>query len=121
MRLRDIGVYFLLMLGTAEAFADPGGFLRDGRETVRAFFTQNTVIEHLDQRADSQPQPDHRQTRGATLQDSSGYSAQNEPNAGANSSLDSGRRQAARLTPEERRALRRQIDEAGHDIYSPKR
>lgn len=29
-----------------------------------------------------------------------------------------GSRKSARMTPEERRALRQQIDEAGHDIYS---
>lgn len=30
-------------------------------------------------------------------------------------------RQAGRLSPDERRALRRQIDEAGRDIYAPRR
>lgn len=118
MRLRYIAVSILLLIGAADTFAEPGGLLRDGRETVRAFFMQSTVME----RAESQlsPQSDRRQTRGVSMQDSSGYSAQSEPNSGSNSSSE-GRRQPARLTPEERRALRRQIDEAGHDIYSPKR
>jgi len=30
-------------------------------------------------------------------------------------------RRDARLSPDERRALRRQIDEAGRDIYAPRR
>jgi hypothetical protein len=34
---------------------------------------------------------------------------------------DNARRQASRLSPEERRTLRRQINEAGQDIYIPRR
>ncbi|WP_241672989.1 hypothetical protein [Lacisediminimonas profundi] len=34
---------------------------------------------------------------------------------------DNARRQAGRLSPEERRNLRRQINEAGQDIYIPRR
>ncbi len=30
-------------------------------------------------------------------------------------------RRVSRLSPEERRALRQQINEAGHDLYQPKR
>jgi hypothetical protein len=32
-----------------------------------------------------------------------------------------GNRRQGRMSPEERRALRRQINEAGHDIYAPRR
>jgi hypothetical protein len=34
---------------------------------------------------------------------------------------ENARRQAARMSPEERRNLRRQINEAGQDIYTPRR
>jgi hypothetical protein len=34
---------------------------------------------------------------------------------------DNSRKQQSRMTPEERRALRRQINEAGQDVYAPRR
>jgi hypothetical protein len=51
-----------------------------------------------------------------TLPDTSGYGTLNDN--GMNSADNS--RRAGRMSPEERRALRRQIDEAGHDLYPPK-
>lgn len=123
MRPSNIGVSLLLILGAAQAAAQPGGYLHDGRETVRAFFTQNATVDRGDSRAEAQlrVQPERRQARETGLTDSSGYSASGEVNSASNSASDNGRRQPGRLTPEERRALRRQIDEANHDIYAPKR
>jgi hypothetical protein len=51
------------------------------------------------------------------LPDTSGYGGQME---GSSNASDYPRRQG-RMTAEERRALRRQIDEVGHDLYAPRR
>ncbi len=122
MRFKHIGVSLLLILDAAHALAEPGAYRRDGRDTVRAYFLQNTTVERGEQRNEQQSQRPSERFRGreSGLPDSSGYSAPGEPNSSSNSSSELNRRQG-RLTPEERRALRRQIDEAGHDIYSPKR
>lgn len=62
-------------------------------------------------------QPDARRLPGFAFPDGSGYGTQSD---NSSASADNFRR-SGRLTPEERRALRRQIDEVGHDIYAPKR
>jgi hypothetical protein len=114
--LKQISVSFLFILATADAFADPSG----NREFVRAFQLQKVAVERGDQRNDPRiPAPDERHRGGEFgRQDTSGFENQgdNQPN----NANDNSRRQG-KMSPEERRALRRQIDEAGHDIYRPKR
>ena len=44
-----------------------------------------------------------------------------EPEQNANQFPGQARQPGSRMTPEERRAMRRQINDAGHDIYSPQR
>jgi hypothetical protein len=44
-----------------------------------------------------------------------------QPNAGRQGEQGADNRRPGRMSPEERRALRRQINEAGHDIYQPRR
>jgi hypothetical protein len=118
--LKQISVSILFILTSVEAFADPRGNRRDDREFVRAFQLQKIAVERGDQRND-QPRiaaPDERRSGEFGRQDSSGFGNQvdNQPN----NANDNSRKQG-RMSPEERRALRRQIDEAGHDIYRPKR
>jgi hypothetical protein len=43
------------------------------------------------------------------------------PQEGRSGGQEEGEHRHPRLSPEERRALRQQINEAGHDIYQPKR
>ncbi|MGH8808957.1 MAG: hypothetical protein ACREX0_13870 [Noviherbaspirillum sp.] len=116
MRLKQIGVSLLLILGAANAFAAPAAFRHDGRDAVRAYQVQGMAMDRHDPRNQPQmPQQNERRRREFAPPDSSGSGAQGDPQ-----SFDNGRRQG-RMTPEERRALRRQIDEVGHDIYAPKR
>lgn len=57
-----------------------------------------------------------------TLQDSRGGMPPSQPvGQYSGAEQDNARRQAARMSPEERANLRRQINEAGHDIYVPRR
>jgi len=108
-----------LALSAAIAIAAPPDGWRSGREIVRAFQVQGAAQERGDFR--SQPGrslPDRRRDHDIVGQDSSGYSGSADGRAG--DAAENARRQG-RLSPDERRALRRQIDEVGHDIYGPKR
>jgi hypothetical protein len=120
MQLRQIGVLFLLILDSATVFAEPGGNRLDARNAVRAYHIQNAAMDRGSWQEPQQVQPpaDRRRPKEADLPQSSGYGAPAEGQA--NTAADNNRKQG-RLTPEERRALRRQIDEVGHDIYTPKR
>jgi hypothetical protein len=84
------------------------------REAAQAFYTQRAAADN-DRRENEHSRPALENGRGA---DSSG-SGQNGDNS-SQSSTDASKRQG-KMSPEERRALRRQIDEAGHDIYKAKR
>ncbi|MEC4719476.1 hypothetical protein RY831_09960 [Noviherbaspirillum sp. CPCC 100848] len=78
---------------------------------------QNIYLERGQQHMQP-PSSDRRENRSYPGQDSSGYGGQ--PDAPTSQAADNARRQG-RMSPEERKALRRQIDEVGHDIYAPKR
>jgi hypothetical protein len=115
--LKQISLSLLFILATAEAFADPGGSRRDDREIMHAFQLQRVAVDRGEQRNEPRiAAPDERR-RGAEYgrQDTSGFENRGDNNANDNS------KKQGRMSPEERRALRRQIDEAGHDIYRPKR
>lgn len=116
MRLTLIGSSLLLVLSAANAFAEPGGQRRDA---VRAYQAQHITLERNERRNEQpvQPQPDLPRSRGFGLPDTSGYGALEN---WSNPSFDGPSKQG-RLTPEARRALRRQIGEVGHDIYTPER
>ncbi|RJF95377.1 hypothetical protein [Noviherbaspirillum saxi] len=118
MRLEHIGIFSLLILGLANAFAEPGEARYVGREVVRAFQVQNAALDRGEYRNGQPVQGDRRRGRELNGQDTSGYGA---PNDGRGSETADNSRRQGRLSPEERRALRRQIDEVGHDIYAPKR
>ena len=120
MRLKLLGTFLLLALGAAIAIAGPSDGWRSGREIVRAFQVQGVPQERSDFRnQQEQVQPERRRSREVVGQDnSSGYGGPAEGRAG--DAAENARRQG-RLSADERRALRRQIDEVGHDIYGPKR
>jgi hypothetical protein len=121
MRLKLIGISFLLVLGgVIVAFAAPASFHQDGRATIRAYQVQEASVDKQGQRNMQAPMPQQNDPRRREFSagDTSGSSQAGE----STSSFDNGRKQGqGRMSPEERRALRRQIDEAGHDIYTPKR
>lgn len=111
----------MLCLGSGHAFAEPGGLAQHGeRSGLYAFRIQGVPVEQGmqgEEQPQSRPQ-EVRRGRYVTVPDTSGYGALNDN--GMNSA-DNSRRAAGRMSPEERRALRRQIDEAGHDLYTPNR
>ena len=120
MRIKSIGLTLLFITGATNAFSDPGAIGRSPKDAVRAYHVQNVLLDR-DNGRQQQPGPqlqDQRRPREAGVPESSGFGGQREGNS--NSSAENGRKQG-RLSPDERRALRRQIDEAGHDIYAPKR
>lgn len=105
------------MLGAANVFAGPAIGLHDAREAVRAYHIQSITLER---NLPQEPQPgqpqQERSRRGSGTAESSGYGSSGDGQANRQSD---GQRRQGRMTPEERRALRRQIDEASQDIYSP--
>lgn len=113
MRVKHIGFFFLLILGAANVFARPGA---DGYPE-RAYL-QNAALERNLQGGElpEQRQPEGRRGRYVVLPETSGYTAQGD----SGSSEQENARRPPRMSPEERRTLRRQIDEVGHDIYAPK-
>lgn len=125
MGVKQIFIASLLILSMPGVFAQ--GAANHGRTvqhfgTAAFFYTQKAGAERVDpgmdqvQRDASQREQERRRSRDAGLPDSSG-SGESADNSAAS---DANRKQG-KLSLEERRALRRQIDEAGHDIYSPKR
>lgn len=119
MRFHRFGSFLLLVFGATSAFADPGYPRRDAREAVRAYHIQSVTLDRNLPREPVQNIPPERRREGAGVPESSGYGSSGD--AQSNSQQAENMRRQGRMTPEERRALRRQIDEAGHDIYSPKR
>lgn len=110
------------MLGVASAHAGPGAFRRDGRDAVRAYHIQSVNLERtLPQEAPYQPQPEQRQRPASGMAESSGDGASGDGQSAQQAQQAESARRAGRMSPEERRRLRRQIDEVGHDIYAPKR
>lgn len=116
MRPIFIGISFLLILGSAASSAQPGGYRRDGMNAVRAYQMQGFAFERSGpQRDERQAEAEHERRRSREA-DSSGYGAQGDGRAESDQT-----RKHGKLSPEERRALRRQIDEAGQDLYTRKR
>lgn len=109
----------MLSLGIGNAFAEQSGFVPSEPSGLYAFRIQGVPVERGGQGTDvPRPQsPEARRSKYVTLPDTSGYSTLNDNKM---TSADNSRR-GGRMSPEERRALRRQIDEAGHDLYTPKR
>ncbi|MES2534594.1 MAG: hypothetical protein V4632_01850 [Pseudomonadota bacterium] len=95
--LKKFSIALLLILSATSAFADRGQdrYYRDNGNDSR-------------QQRNNEPRQQERSRES--------YQGDNSQN----SAQDGGRR-SGRLSPDERRALRRQINEAGQDIYVPRR
>jgi hypothetical protein len=115
----------ILLCGAAASHAGPAGHRLEGWGW-NTFRLQGIAIDRGDRPSEA-PAPragEQRRDRYPVFPESSGSSGSNNPGNTQESSSASGdgnRRQSRSLSPEERRALRRQIDEVGHDIYVPKR
>lgn len=118
MRLRQIGIPLLLVLGSAPAIAEAGGFLSEGLNAVRTYQMPGFAMERSDQRR--APSVDRGSDRRQERRQGGAESSGDGPHGNSGYQQDNSSRQS-RLSPEQRRALRRQIDEAGQDIYTPKR
>lgn len=102
-----LGILFLLMAGMVNVYANPGQ-RQEWRDDMRIIQLQQA------QRNDEQAQKEERRR----AKEPSGFGAGGP--AQGNAAPEESRR-PGRMTPEERRALRRQINEAGRDIYAPGR
>jgi len=115
---KAVAAALLLIFGTADAWAQPD-------EAVRAEHIGAWSFPALKQVADRGGQGGDQQRGGGRgrafgLPENSGFGSSGDHSAARGSGNDAQQRQG-KMSPEERRALRRQIDEAGHDIYAPKR
>ena len=128
--LKAISISLLWMAGLGSVCAEPA---REWRDTLRIERQQRSIergqdglrrersVERQDTQSREQYQvaPDSRRRGGAQapLEIPGPHAVDNRV---FNVVPDEPRR-PGRLTPEERRALRRQINEAGRDIYAPRR
>lgn len=115
MRLIQIGFSLLLLSAMANLLAVP---VNPEREVDGSYRLHNTGLElsMQDGEQTGQRQANVRHAKYPDLPDSGSYSAQGNLGAGAQEGL----RRQGKLSPEERRALRQQINEAGHDLYLQK-
>ena len=136
--LKKISIALLLLAGMASAFAGPGQ--REERAAARAE-RQQYMRDARDAQDDQQQQTlrdaDLRRARDARSVErrpnmqqplQPNFQPNMQPNVPPNMQQQvspggppEATRRNARMSPEERRALRRQIDEAGHQIYAPQR
>ena len=115
--LKHIGASVLFVMGIADACAGSSGNHWDMREWAQVFQIQRTAVDHGERGSSHSNLSDERRRGDGNRQDSGfGNQAGN-----ARGNVDDNAQKNGRMSPEERRALRRQIDEAGHDIYRPKR
>ncbi|GIZ51170.1 hypothetical protein [Noviherbaspirillum aridicola] len=118
------GLSLLLITFSAQAgAAEPAVYSRESQEGVRTILLQNMALDRspgrhppaqflapmpVERRAAENVFPDPASAMGARLSDANPLPQENV-------------RRTRSLSVEERRALRRQIDEVGHDIYAPRR
>ncbi|OGS93071.1 MAG: hypothetical protein A3K04_00745 [Gallionellales bacterium RBG_16_56_9] len=101
----------LLMLGMANAFASPRG------ESVGQLVWRSVQFGPFAQEAGERPKGARNENRGG--REGGGAAAPRREHRDDFGAPNGGRQ--GRMTPDERRALRRQINEAGQDIYRQKR
>lgn len=121
MRLIRSCLILLLLCGTVASHAGPAGQRMDG--WAWSSFRLRSIAADRNDKPGEAPSPragEQRRDRYSAFPESSGSSGSSggQDNSAA---ADHARRPSRNMSPEERRALRRQIDEVGHDIYSPKR
>ncbi|WP_019141100.1 hypothetical protein [Noviherbaspirillum massiliense] len=116
--LKKLTVILLLTLGAAYTFANPGGHW-ESPEAPSARFVQQVFTDSDVQRIEQQANRQNTRIRlRESLYETGDYEVAR--GNGMNGASDSPKKQG-KLSPEDRRTLRRQIDEASHDIYTQKR
>lgn len=128
-----ISISLLLAASMGIAYANPGKF-QEWRDGPRSGRPQRIDEQQDAQRREFQMQQHDAQRREFQMRqqaerrrpgDAIGAPVQNPAQNGPSNNLYGGAADApqrpGRMTPEERRALRRQINEAGRDIYAPPR
>jgi hypothetical protein len=95
--LKKMSISLILLASMSGAFAEPGRD-RDGRDQGRQ---------------------ERMERGGGPQRDRQGAAPGREQRGGPEAGPDRSNRQS-RLSPEERRVLRRQINEAGHEVYAPR-
>lgn len=109
MVFKKLSISFLLLVGMASAFANPDK-RQEERAAARLARQQSKEMRHNEQQM--RHQDDRYPGRESAMRDGGAQGFQPGPDNA---------RKPGKLSPEERRALRRQINEAGQDIYTPKR
>ncbi len=126
MVLRKIGIAALLLAGMAGASASHGDNWEQ-RDAARLERQQQWAQASQARRDEGQGprQGEQRQYGGGGQAQPGGYGQQQggfgQPPGGFGQPPQDDGRRSGRMSPEERRELRRQIDEAGRNIYSPRR
>lgn len=108
-----LSIFLLLTVGAVNAFANPAQ-RQEWRNELREIHEQQ-ILERQDQA--QPPRAGHRRTEFENAE-SSGPGAQG--NASSSNAVVDDARRPGRMSPEDRRTLRRQINEAGRDIYAPR-
>lgn len=119
MVLKAISITLLCLASAGSAIAGPGQG-PDWRDSPRSA-RQQRFVERQEARRDREQFTYRQEWRRDAPSDVRQYPDQNSY---GNRRYDAGpdmQRRPGRLTPEERQALRRQINEAGRDIYAPRR
>ena len=113
-----IALLLIVCMAHASALSRAGGFYM--QENARFIPMQ---MQRGGQGADQQiqRQNEQRQGRAFSFPQNGGAASGGDNFSNSNNAYDAQHGKQGKMSPEERRALRRQIDEAGHDIYTPKR
>jgi hypothetical protein len=114
MVFKKLSIALLFISGMGSVSADSGQH-PGWREDMQAFRLQldfEPQAQALDEEH-TQKENSHRIHNSLVTQDSPSNSGHETVNGGPDEP-----RKAARMTPEQRRALRRQIDEANRDLYA---
>lgn len=113
----------LLLAGMTSAFANHGS-RHDETDGARSVYREQTVGDQREAPADERRQVERGSRREEYRRNRShDYPEKVSDGASETEAIPPSHRKTSRMTPEERRDLRRQINEAGQDIYgnSPKR
>ncbi|SNS76289.1 hypothetical protein SAMN06265795_10689 [Noviherbaspirillum humi] len=118
MALKQFTLAVLLTASAVGALAQPGHFGQAGREILRGFFTQKTDYDPSSDRQQPVQQQGAQQMPQNQGWQSSGYGDQGSQNAQGGGDQGGQRRQDNnRMSPDDRRRLRQQIEQAGHEVY----
>lgn len=117
--LKIISIALIMLTGTSNAFAGPFGRLREARPHPQPHINQQEQRQQQRQQQFQQPAPKPLQQppqNPVAPPPASGPGAQFPGHP-----FEGGRNPGQRMSVEDRQKLRRQINEAGQDIYTQKK